>query len=92
MRVQFNTGRMYTAAGQIIVAELDGGIIYFNDVSRMVHGKIVLSEDALRMATMGQYDLARVTLACYDNGRYQGSWDRRPQYDAEETVLRYAHS
>lgn len=92
MRVQFNTGRLYTAIGQVIVAELrDDGRIYFYDTSRMIDGKTVpLHEDHVRgIKAAGPLALIRETMNVYDNGLYNGSWNDYPKYDAAAPVIDY---
>jgi hypothetical protein len=63
MEAQWNTGRSYTKAGQIIKARVQpDGSILFADVSRGVDGVIakpsveIDSEDALKALVMRAYD------------------------------------
>lgn len=48
--ITFNTGRLYTAEGQVITVSFDEktGQVYFADHSRMVYGEFVLEEYILR--------------------------------------------
>lgn len=66
-RIQFNTGRSYTAEGQKIVAVAVVGGILFNDVSRSIHGFIPL--DILYHLTDPQKIRERVMVE-YDQGYY----------------------
>ena len=59
--VSFNTGRKYTARGQVIVATLHAdGVITFMDHSRMISGEIAASQfhtpDSIQRHTMRAYD------------------------------------
>ena len=66
--VTWNTGRKYTARGQIIVATLHAdGAITFADHSRMIYGEIAASE--LHNADSVQ----RHTMRAYDSGAYSNS-------------------
>lgn len=72
--VSFNTGRKYTARGQIIVATLhDDGVITFMDHSRMISGEIAASEFHTPES------VERHTMRAYDNSAYQES--RRSRAD-----------
>lgn len=65
-RIQFNTGRRYSAQGQRIVAVLhDDGIVSFNDHDRMIWGeyKPMFPEDFGKQQVM----------SCYDSGDYRMS-------------------
>ncbi len=58
--IVFNTGRLYTASGQIIKATLhDDGVVTFMDHSRKVDGMFTLDG--------GVFDQAAV-MAAYDSG------------------------
>lgn len=78
MTFTFNTGRLYTAQGQIIEAMIvktvvcDDGFanvtIQFNDTSRMIKGEFTtLQFDDIIMSL---YDVKREVMAAYDSGRY----------------------
>jgi hypothetical protein len=74
MEVQWNTGRKYTAAGQIIKARTQpDGSILFVDLSRQVDGMIdkpsveIDSEEALKAVVMHAYDR-------YQFRSSEGSW------------------
>lgn len=72
--VSFNTGRKYTARGQVIVATLhDDGVITFMDHSRMISGEIAASEFHTAES------VERHTMRAYDNYAYQES--RRSRAD-----------
>lgn len=57
-RIQFNTGRRYTAEGQRIVAILhDDGVVTFMDHDRMIGGEFKAASDDLSKAEVMQaYD------------------------------------
>jgi len=65
-RVQFNTGRMYAAEGQVIVAETAPDGIRFNDTTRDIQGLI----PTLNTRIDSPSHLADVVTAAYDNGIY----------------------
>jgi hypothetical protein len=74
MEVQWNTGRKYTAAGQIIKARVQAdGSILFVDISRQVDGLIekpsiqIDSEQTLKLIVMRAYD-------SYQFRSSEGSW------------------
>ena len=72
--VTFNTGRKYTARGQVIVATLhDDNVITFMDHSRMISGEIAASEFHTAES------VERHTMRAYDNSDYQES--RRSRAD-----------
>ena len=72
--VSFNTGRKYTARGQVIIATLhDDGVITFMDHSRMISGEIRASEFHTAES------IQRHTMRSYDNYGYQES--RRSRED-----------
>lgn len=63
LRARFNTGRKYTAEGQIIEAELVGCVVSFNDLSRRIDGhfeiespEFVTTAAALENCVMRRYD------------------------------------
>ncbi len=66
MRAQWNTGRQYTANGQRIVAEVREDGIFFNDIDRMLWGKITTGYEIHT-----ERDLKTVVMGCYDNGRWK---------------------
>jgi hypothetical protein len=73
MEVQFNTGRPYTANGQVIRAIMvaDGSVIFADD-SRGIDGVIA---GPVNVATLD--DLKRVVLDAYDRNAYtrsEASW------------------
>lgn len=64
--IEFNTGRRYTSAGQLITATLhDDGVVTFMDHSRMIDGEFPMPE----FSTFGD----RLVMQMYDNGRYIAS-------------------
>ena len=78
MTLTFNTGRPYTAQGQIIEATIvsiepcKGGMVYvtaeFNDLSRMIKGRITFLEFDDYRPTL--HDVQREVMAAYDSGKY----------------------
>lgn len=72
--VSFNTGRKYTARGQVITATLhNDGVITFMDHSRMISGEIAASEFHTAES------VERHTMRAYDSNAYQES--RRSRAD-----------
>jgi hypothetical protein len=67
-RIQFNTGRLYTQEGQVIVATNDGTTIQFHDTSRMVAGWIECNEFTRDLTST---ELAKHVMHCYDRGMYR---------------------
>ena len=78
----FNTGRQYTAAGQIIFWEQQpSGLVYFNDVSRSVDGVLLaprygVADDSyvLRGYDHSSYDVRdqyHAPFGSYDSGHFQ---------------------
>lgn len=65
MKVQFNTGRYYTAEGQKIVAVVVKGGIFFRDHSRGIDGYIVCN-----MQHMSESDVKDNVMLAYDRGMY----------------------
>lgn len=67
MRHTWNTGRLYTRAGQIMVAEMQpDGSILFHDTSRMIAGRIAAAPYAL----LSCGDMARYVDVEYLHNRY----------------------
>lgn len=65
-RIQFNTGRYYSAHGQRIIAVKYMGTIYFNDIDRNITGMFSAPND-----DFGTVDLSPVTvMSRYDNQGY----------------------
>jgi hypothetical protein len=66
MKVYFNTGRLYTAEGQVITAEWDGkDSITFRDHSRGIDGVITTCKHI-----WDELHLAGAVMAAYDRGLY----------------------
>jgi hypothetical protein len=82
MLVTFNTGRLYTRSGQIIVAEYDDGEIRFNDVSRMISGKF----SSPNSWGDDQKLFIREVMHGYDKHQYK--WcGNAPKYDPSATII-----
>lgn len=65
--IEFNTGRKYTAEGQVVRATLhDDGVITFMDHSRMIDGEF-------GPITPAQELTDRLVMAMYDNGTYRAT-------------------
>lgn len=80
--VEFNTGRKYTAEGQVIKATLhDDGIVTFFDHSRMIDGEYTLDEfETFREANvLKHYDSGTYTSSkrSRDDGMYRGGCNTR---------------
>lgn len=70
----WNTGRKYTARGQVIVATLhEDGVITFADHCRMIYGEIAASQFHTADS------IQRHVMRAYDNGAY--SWTKRADRD-----------
>lgn len=69
MKIQFNTGRGYTAHGQRIIAlvEKDQSRIRFKDIDRGVCGAIPIQP---HLRTDDAYTLQQIVMANYDAGNY----------------------
>jgi hypothetical protein len=62
MKIYFNTGRLYTAEGQVITAEWDGkDSITFRDHSRGIGGTITTCN-----YNWDEWHLAKAVMAAYD--------------------------
>jgi hypothetical protein len=69
MRTVWNTKRLYTEDGQIIVAETQAdGTVLFNDVSRMIGGR--LKKPTLYRVTETATELRMYVEAAYDRHAY----------------------
>lgn len=89
--IQFNTGRKYTAEGQIITATIyANGTVTFMDHSRMIDGEFK-NDDTHNLASNGHAGddprfaavLRAKVMAAYDGSNYQGS--RRSSQDGMMT-------
>lgn len=68
MRIQFNTGRGYSASGQPITAVYNySNVVMFRDHARGITGTIPV---ALGMPDMGGWDLQEFVMFNYDRGNY----------------------
>ena len=70
MKITFNTGRAYTAEGQIIVAKRVAGAVLFRDLSRCVAGRIDVPE-GLEFLVDTPHDLERYVVSAYDGCQYE---------------------
>jgi len=80
--IQFNTGRKYTADGQIITATLhDDGVVTFMDHSRGIDGEFKLGQHCSFNQTevMHWYDsgMAQGTRRSFADGMYQDGCNAR---------------
>lgn len=65
MRLQWNTGRLYTEDGQRIVAEtVEGGII-FHDIDRCIDGFVPTV-----MSPRDTYEMREIVMFNYDHTQY----------------------
>lgn len=67
MRIQFNTGRGYSATGQPITAIKRDHEVKFRDHARGITGTIPVSGG---MPDMGGWDLQEFVMFNYDRGNY----------------------
>lgn len=89
MRVQFNTGRQYTEAGQVVVVEYDPAnpeVARFNDTSRMINGAVAIIPEIDDVGNPRA--LARIVMDAYDRGNYtnEGTWEA-PKFNADEPTI-----
>lgn len=72
MDFKFNTGRLYAADGQIIhvIANKDKNVIYFNDESRGITGKIIPRMPLWKSVYEYEHDMKVKLLDWYDIGDY----------------------
>lgn len=73
MRITFNTGRLYSADGQLISAyyDTDKCEMYFTDHSRLIWGQFTYSAGTRYSAWMNSPRLmAKVVMDHYDAGKY----------------------
>jgi hypothetical protein len=71
MKITFNTGRQYTALGQVITAELLDDRVLFKDHSRLICGEI---REAFPLhMTRDPAPIARWVMQRYDNNLYRMS-------------------
>lgn len=80
--IKFNTGRLYTAEGQFIVATLhDDGVVTFMDHSRKVSGEFLMAEfDRFSQETvMWHYDHHKYmgSSRCWQDGMTRGGCNTR---------------
>jgi len=69
--IKFNTGRQYTAEGQVIVATLhDDGVVTFFDHSRGIDGEFKLADVDKHFA---QVFSDRTVMNAYDRNIYQST-------------------
>ena len=84
-KITFNTGRKYTAEGQVITAEYDPkeNVIHFMDHSRLINGTV---DPIFALDTV--YDIARTVMQRYD--RYEYKWtSESADLRQEEVVVKY---
>ena len=91
-RITFNTHRSYTPEGQVIVAEVKGSAILFNDTSRMVIGEIEVDDaHQLRDITRWPHRFIMFVLNAYDHNAYSGiSTSDAPKRMVNETMHHFA--
>lgn len=71
-KITFNTGRLYTAEGQVITAELHDDRVLFKDHSRLICGEVV--EPYPRPLTSLDH-FVRWVMHRYDSNQYRMSVD-----------------
>lgn len=98
MEITFNTGRLYTARGQIITARFDPatGKVWFNDHSRMVDGGFTVKDDPTVLAQMWKAKpeaFAKAVMRRYDAGGTHTipteDWRIARELRENETILTY---
>lgn len=80
--IEFNTGRKYTAEGQVVRATLhDDGVVTFMDHSRLIDGEFVVDPgcELIKNAVMRHYDSGnyRSTKRSRDDGMLKGGCNTR---------------
>lgn len=80
--ITFNTGRKYTAEGQVIKATLhEDGIVTFFDHSRSIDGQFAILDDVFfnKETIMSEYDAGRYksTQQSRQDGMYRGGCNTR---------------
>ena len=89
MQITFNTGRLYTAEGQIITARYDAQDekIYFTDHSRMIADQMIDHPDD-HWRPMTELRLAETVMKAYDHGRYTyAPWEKKVVRDETKAPL-----
>lgn len=74
MKHTFNTGRRYSADGQIIEMEITADGIRFKDTTRLVFGWFPLSFEDVDFTKHPEFiklDLERLVLSRYDAGHFE---------------------
>jgi hypothetical protein len=74
MRIEWNTGRLYTAEGQRIVAEVLSDCIVFYDTARGFGGTVSLPWGAIMDDVAA---LQRHVMRCYDRNDYKSTPEDR---------------
>ena len=77
LEIKFNTGREYTAEGQVIFAKVKAGMVYFVDTARGMDGRFnpngeVDDASQLMRAVMRAYDF-RAAMRAYDFNDYESA-------------------
>jgi len=73
-RYEWNTGRLYTAEGQRIVAEVTASGVHFYDMSRGVGGTVALPKYSTLSDT---HAVRRHVMDAYDHNRYASTEESR---------------
>jgi hypothetical protein len=73
-RHEWNTGRLYTAEGQRIVAEVTASGVHFYDMSRGVGGTVALPSYSTLSDT---YSVRQHVMNAYDHNRYSSTEESR---------------
>jgi len=73
-RHEWNTGRLYTAEGQRIVAEVTATGVHFYDMSRGVGGTVALPTYSTLSDT---YSVRQHVMSAYDHNRYVSTEEAR---------------
>jgi hypothetical protein len=74
LETTWNTGRKYTANGQVMRAKQDGNTILFADDSRMVDGEMEITESQRKIIMRGSMTYFKeYVMGRYDRGEYKCS-------------------
>jgi hypothetical protein len=73
-RHEWNTGRLYTAEGQRIVAEVTATGVHFYDMSRGVGGTVALPTYSTLSDT---YSVRQHVMSAYDHNHYSSTEESR---------------
>lgn len=79
----FNSGRLYTEAGQVIHVEIVDGRLWFHDESRMVSGSFEYHDAQLN----SEREIRELVMFLYDRGQYRN--ERPAPMGAARRIARF---